>query len=160
MKPQVFVMVGLPRSGKTTLVRQVAEESGGGIPILSGDTIRLALHGQRFVASAEPMVRAIQQVALKALILSGSPVVFIDDCNITREQRRRWVSPDWDTCYIIISTPKEECIRRARAENDEVLIPVIESMAASFERVKVGEETGNVILVQYRGEAEEVADAI
>lgn len=158
MKSQVFVMVGLPRSGKSTLIRKVLAEMGRDIPVLSGDAIRLALHGQRFVASAEPMVRAIQQVALKALILAGAEAVFIDDCNITREQRRRWVSPDWETHYIILTTSKEECIRRAQAENDEVIIPVIESMAASFERVKYGEEAGHFILVREPEMEQEVAD--
>lgn len=51
-KPTLVLMVGLPRSGKSTIARS------GRVPIVSPDAIRLALHGQPFIASAEPTVWA------------------------------------------------------------------------------------------------------
>src|SRR5688500_7348676 len=53
MRPELVVVCGLPRSGKTTYARTRNE------PIVSPDAIRLALHGERFNELSEPFVWAI-----------------------------------------------------------------------------------------------------
>src|SRR5258706_417694 len=50
----LIVMVGLPWSGKSTWAREQ-----GNWPIVCPDEIRFALHGQRFIAEAEPWVWTI-----------------------------------------------------------------------------------------------------
>ena len=37
---------------------------------------------------------------------------------------------------VVIDTPKETCIERARADGDDSLIPIIERMAGQFEPVQ------------------------
>lgn len=134
MRWQLIVLVGLPRSGKTTWAKR--EEH----PIVNPDSIRLALHGKRFEALAEPFVWAIAQVMVRALFLSGAETVIIDATNTTKKRRAMWISDEWDTVFQHVSTSKEECIRRAREESDLEIIPIIERMAAQFEPIERDED--------------------
>src|SRR5260370_7295250 len=49
----LILTVGLPMSGKTTWARST------GHPIVNPDSIRLAIHGQRFYGPCEPFVWAV-----------------------------------------------------------------------------------------------------
>ena len=121
--------VGLPRSGKTTWAKEQ------GLPIVNPDSIRLALHGHRYLQLAEPFVWAIARVMVQALFLAGHTEVILDATNTTQARRDEWKGP-WSRAYQIIDTTEEECIQRAQEENDEYIIPVIQRMAASFESVE------------------------
>jgi len=127
-------MVGLPRSGKTTR----AKESG--FPIASPDAIRYALHGQRFVRESEPMVWAIAKYMVAALFLAGHNDVVLDATNTTRKRRDEWKSDRWRRRFVLVPTPREVCIERAKAEGDEYIIPIIEKMSDQFEPVGEDEE--------------------
>lgn len=126
------VLVGLPRSGKSTWARQQQ-----GAAIVNPDSIRLALHGQRFVALAEAFVWASAHVMVGALFLAGNGVVIIDATNVTTRRRQEWegAAARWDAAveWEVIDTSPEECIRRARAEGDLEIIPVIERMAKEWD---------------------------
>jgi predicted kinase len=123
----------LPRSGKTTWAK------GQGYPIVCPDAVRLALHGLRFVPLAEPLVWAIVKVMVRALFLAGHDIVIVDATNTTRKRRDDWQSKDWTTLFQVIGTPKDECIRRARAINDEEIVPIIERQAEQFEPLESDE---------------------
>ena len=124
---KLFVTVGLPRSGKTTLCRELLEQ---GFAIVNPDSFRLAIHGQRFVTSAEPFVWAAVYAAVDALLLAGCKVV-VDGTHVTEKRRQPWRERGAE--FILVPTSKEECIRRARLTNDEYIIPIIEKMAAEWE---------------------------
>jgi predicted kinase len=123
-------MMGLPRSGKSTLAAKLREK---GVPTVNGDSVRLALHGQRFVQEAEQMVHAINKIMVRALFIAGHDVVCVDETNIRRSIRDGWKKGDWATAFWDVGTPKEVCLERARAANDDVIQPVIERMASQFE---------------------------
>lgn len=125
--------VGLPRSGKTTWARKQ------NLPIVSPDAIRLALHGQRFIAEAEPYVWAIAKTMVRALFLAGHSFVILDATNNTRKRRDEWQSKEWTTCFKVINTPSRICLERARAEGDEYIVPVIERMVAEHETLHADE---------------------
>ncbi len=124
---KLILMVGLPRSGKTTKAREL------GFPMVNPDSIRLSIHGERFIADAEPIVWVVAKYMVKSLFLAGHDTVIIDATNTTRKRRDEWLSEDWSVSMIHISTSKEECIRRAENEKDLDIIPIIEKMADQLE---------------------------
>ena len=119
--PQLIAMVGLPRSGKTTIIRD--KYLPFGYTSVCPDDFRLAIHGQRFVPSAEPFVWACVYASVDALLKSGNKVV-IDATNVSEKRREPWTIRG--AKFRIVSTSKDECISRAKAEGDEAIIPIIE----------------------------------
>lgn len=124
---ELIVTVGLPRSGKSTWAREQ------GFPIVNKDSIRLALHGKRFLKDAEPWVHAIAKTMVKSLFFAGHDKVIVDECNVMKKHREEWISDEWNTIFYLISTTKERCILRAKAEYDSEIIPIIEKMSNQFE---------------------------
>jgi predicted kinase len=127
-KPRLICMCGLPRSGKSTIARKLADANGW--PVVSGDAIRLALHGQRFALAAEPMVRALKILMIRALFIAGQRTIISDDTHYSREARDAAKSADWDTVFYPVDTPVEVCVARAYDTSQEDLEPVIRSMDA------------------------------
>ena len=125
-KKVLHCMVGLPRSGKSTKARKM------GFPIVNPDSIRLSLHGQRFVQEAEPYVWAIARTMVNALFLAGHADVILDATNTTEDGRKKWISKEWDTKFVLIKTSANVCLERARAELDEIIQPVIIRMNESL----------------------------
>ena len=104
--------------------------------MVNPDSIRLALHGQRFIALAEPFVWAVAKVMVRALFLAGHNTVILDACNTTRKRRDEWKSEDWLTRFIQISTSKGTCIERAMTIGDIEILPFIERMDAQYEALE------------------------
>ena len=129
-KNKLILFVGLPRSGKSTSAKLLD------FPIVNPDSIRLALHGQRFQSEAEPFVWAIAYLMVDALFKAGHNSVIVDATNITQKRRAPWIEKFRDDCdieFIVEDAPMEICIERARAIGDTEIIPIIESMAERAE---------------------------
>lgn len=131
-------MHGLPRSGKSTLVKQLAAIYQA--PIVNADSIRLALHGQRYQALAEDFVKAIRLVMVRALFIAGHDTIIYDETNFSRQIRDRIKSPDWKTVFVPVMTPAAVCKERAIATGQPDLIPVIDAMVARYEPLGPDEE--------------------
>ena len=131
---RLICMMGLPRSGKTTIARAL------GYPIVNRDSIRLALHGKRFQKEAEPMVKAIAIVMVRALFRAGHTTVIVDETNTTRARRDFWCDKAWTTEFLHVPTPPEECRLRAKQCGQEDLMPIIDSMWAQQEALQTDEE--------------------
>lgn len=125
--PILILTVGLPRSGKTTWAKRQS------VPIVNPDSIRLALHGQRFQAEAEPFVWAIAKVMVRALFLAGHTCVILDATNTTTKRRDEWIDKAWETRFQHFTAPKTVCDARALAMGDNYILPIIAKMAAQFE---------------------------
>ena len=119
--------VGLPRSGKTTWAKSQA------YPMVNPDSIRLAIHGQRFIDKAEPFVWATAKAMVRALFIAGHKTVIVDATNNTKKRRADWFDDSWATFFKVIDTPAATCIERAKAVGDNEIIPVIERMQATVE---------------------------
>ena len=132
-KKKVILLVGLPRSGKSTWARRV------GVPIVNPDSVRLALHGQAFIVEAEPMVWSMAQYMLRALLLAGHDHVIVDATNTSVKRREMWISRtgEWETYYRHIDTPLDVCI--SRAGDNQPLIEAIHRMNNSYEPVTIEE---------------------
>lgn len=118
--------VGLPRSGKSTWARAQA------YPIVNPDSIRLAIHGQQFIASAEPFVWATAKAMVKALFLAGHKTVILDACNVSRKRRDEWWSDEWATFFKEFDTSVDECHKRDEALGGNIG-PIIARMAEQRE---------------------------
>ena len=127
----LILTVGLPRSGKSTWAKQQ------GHPVVNPDSIRLALHGQRWYAPAEPMVWATAKLMVRSLFLAGHETVILDATNGTQDQRAQWLNLDPRCRYEfkVFDTSEDECIKRARATGQEDIVPVIQRMASTWEPV-------------------------
>lgn len=83
------------------------------------------------------MVWSIAKYMAKALFLAGHDLVIIDATNATKHRRDYWKpfydSEDWELIFKHFSTSKEECIMRAKKDNREDLIPIIERTAENFD---------------------------
>lgn len=131
-KPVLIAMVGLPRSGKSTISKVLAREWGNA-PIVNRDNIRLALHGQRYQALAEPFVKGISNVMIRSLFLSGSDYVIYDETNYSRAARDFIKSPDWNTVFYVVETDPDVCVERAFKTNQPDLKEVIWEMYDRYE---------------------------
>ena len=126
---KLILMVGLPRSGKTTWAKQQ------GFPIVNPDSIRLATHGQRFYGPAEALVWAFAYLMVDSLFRAGHETVIVDATNVSEKRRSEWGKrfPNAVVIHHIIETSPEECLARARAVEDDEIIPVIQRMAKEWD---------------------------
>ena len=126
--PKLILMVGLPRSGKSTWAKTT------GYPIVNRDSIRLALHGEAYLQKAESLVTIIEDCMVEALILAGHDKIIIDACHTTPKRRERWLNSDkWNIEYKVIPTIATVCLIRAKENNRPELIPIIEHMAKDWD---------------------------
>lgn len=130
---ELILTVGLPYSGKTTWAKEQS------IFIVNPDSVRLALHGKRFVITAEPMVWAIVQNMVRASFLYGYERIILDACNENFRRRRQWMSPEWVTRYVVFDVDARTCRERAEAAGDDLILPVIDRKAETAEPLSIGE---------------------
>jgi predicted kinase len=135
--PLVIVMVGLPRSGKSTLAGKLRDRFH--LPVVCPDCVRLALHGQIYSKQAEPFVWATVYAMAEALLLAGHEGIIVDATSMTKALRERWVRPEWRTGFIHVDTPVNECLRRAEQTKRPDLLPIINQMAVRFETLEFHE---------------------
>jgi len=125
----LLLLVGLPMSGKTRRARQL------GVPVVCPDAIRLALHGERYRPSAEPMVWTMARYMAMSLFLAGHRLLVVDATNISRARREAWRSPLWTCVWEKMDATREECRIRAAQKNDRLIDDVIVRMAGEFEDI-------------------------
>jgi predicted kinase len=123
---KLHLMVGLPRSGKSTTVKNL------GYAIMNPDTIRLVYHGKRFLATAEPEVWDVAERVVDNLREAGLGNVIIDATNTNGARRDFWLR-NYSGELHILRTPVETCVERAFATDQEDLVPVIKAMAAGWD---------------------------
>jgi predicted kinase len=141
MKPGILLAtIGLPRSGKSTMCQNIYMNKG--YAVVNPDSFRLAIHGKRYLASAELHVWASVFTAIDGLLLAGNNVI-VDATNTNRV--RRWPLVERGVQFIVVNTPKEECLRRAVAVHDDEIIPIIRRMNADYEEPGPGESVLEVI---------------
>ena len=140
----LIAMVGLPRSGKSTITQKLSKELQA--PIVSKDNIRLALHGRAYETLAEPFVKAISKVMVHSLFLSGHRVVIADETHYSRAARTFMADGPWTTRFYVVPTSAEICSQRAIDTGQSYLLPVIKEMVARWEPLEKDE-------LEYKGYA-------
>lgn len=127
MESQLSILIGLPRSGKTTFSKKWRLENKNRV-VVSGDAIRFGVYGERFKLEEEYKVREHFLVTIKALLHDGYEVL-ADETN-TSVQHITDLSnlSKFPLKAYINYCPKEICIDRAKKCGQEDLIPSIERM--------------------------------
>lgn len=123
----LHLMVGLPRSGKSTKAKQL------GFPIVEPDAIRKVIHGTAWKPNVEPLVWAQAHLMVEALFEAGHKDVILDATNHTVERRKEWESDQWSLRYHQVLTDQRVCIERAIGTGQDYLVPVIERMSRTLE---------------------------
>jgi predicted kinase len=130
---KLIIMVGLPRCGKSTWVK----ENKTNEVVISADDLRYLVYNQRFWADGEALMWSIRSMMLKYLMQQGVDII-IDETNTTKDRRKPIIKLAKQYGYSIIGniiegyTPNM-CTERARATGQEDLIPIIAKMAEQFE---------------------------
>lgn len=156
MAQKFTIMLGLPRSGKTTEARRLSALGDGAI--VCPDDIRLALHGGAYNQLAEPYVWATAETMARALLIGGQSVI-IDATNTTEKRRAPWLKLAKECGIkphlIEVRAPLDICHARNNEQLEKRLSPdVIDRMADQWEPVYYSDEydlTVAVMNVAYNG---------
>ena len=130
---KLIILVGLPRSGKTTVAKKLAKKLDA--PVVNPDSIRLALHGQRFVKEAEPTVWYLADMMVKSHFQYGYDTVILDATNTTKDRRDRWISKDWVREFLVVDTWVDICLKRSKGDSE--IIEAIRVMNAKYQPVSM-----------------------
>ncbi len=127
-KKEFILMVGLPRSGKSTYV----DKHYSAYQLVCPDDIRQGL-GVKHDRRLEPFVWAVVEAQLRALMERGRSVV-LDATNTLEHVRNRWIEIARNYGYSIkvvwIDTPLSVCLERAKVDNfpERVLLRMYEQL--------------------------------
>lgn len=137
---KMILMCGLPRSGKTTWVKDNrkswVDDNRPDKFIISADALRQVVYNQRYWQDGEALMWSIHDIILKIALFQGIDII-IDECNISKKRRSPLIkiakNYGYEVHCIFIVTSWVDCISRANKENDLEIIPIIERMSNHFE---------------------------
>lgn len=135
MRPEVYLLIGLPASGKTTLAKEWVAEDPDARIWLNYDKARLA-RGMTVWnrKEEEEMKKAVREACISAL-RAGLSVV-IDNTNLSKGARAAWaqiaIAEGAEYVEQEVDTPIAECIQRDRTRDARVGQAVIDNMAIRY----------------------------
>ena len=124
----LYVMIGIPGSGKSTFVKEHPEMN-----VVCPDEIRQELFGD---AENQEQGRKVFQIAFnraRKLLDAGQDVIF-DSTNVRRKYRKDYFKkfPDVSKVAVFVNTPVDECKRRNAGRDRKVSDAVIDRMAKNL----------------------------
>lgn len=129
----LYMLIGLPGSGKSFYAKSLSEETGA--IIHSSDAIREELLGSEEDQSESPKVFELLHCRVKKDLDDGRDVIY-DATNINSKRRRAFLQElikyDCKKIAIFIATPYEKCLERNNTRNRKVPEHVIKRMYMSF----------------------------
>lgn len=137
---RVWLLAGVPGSGKSTWVRKMVAERGG--IHCSRDEIRFSLleDGEDYFAHEDEVVRIWTEKVHQAILSADVPNVFIDATHLTEKSRAKVIDSLPTANYILTTVffdiPLETCLERNEQRTGRAYVPpqVIRNMYASFEK--------------------------
>lgn len=138
----LYFMIGLPRSGKSTMAQQWLNHhinilnSGNAVlskseyvtprAVVCADDIRLSM-GHRWNSYVEDYVHATKITMIRTLLRKHD--VLVDETHTTENSIRQLLQIHPRAKALIMSTTPDVCKARAKLTNQEDLYPVIDRMA-------------------------------
>lgn len=130
---KLYVMIGLPASGKSTIAKEIAKQENA--EIISTDELRKELLNDINSQENNNLIFTEAENRLKANIKNGKNVIF-DATNINYKKRRhllnRFNKYNVEKIAILVATPYEECLERNAKRERKVPEEVITRMYHNF----------------------------
>lgn len=153
--PRMIIMVGLPRTGKSTFVnkfvRAAAESRKQAFAIVSSDDIRRAM-GVRYDSELEAQVKAFTLMFAQALMQRRQNVL-IDETNLTSAHRQFWIDLANNMGYVWTIAeiePLPEPVHYQECRKHQYPWKVIQDMKARYEPV-TGDQRARYTLIERGG---------
>ena len=132
--PKLFVLCGLPASGKSTYAQELAEKYNANIH--SSDEIRKELSGDINNQHINDIVFSTLHKRVKDYLSNGKSCIY-DSTNINYKRRMAFLQelnkiPCEKIC-ILMATPYEECIKQNNTRDRKIPEEVIERMYKHFD---------------------------
>lgn len=146
----LYIMVGLPGSGKSTWAKNKCDENS---IIISSDAIRDKLY--KDINNQEHNAKVFEHMRKETLdALNGTKSVYYDSTNITRKNRQSildFIKINHIECRkvaVIVETPYEECLKRNSIRNRHVPEHVIKNMMERFELPLINEGFDEILEIK------------
>ncbi|OYW09353.1 MAG: hypothetical protein B7X34_06930 [Acidobacteriia bacterium 12-62-4] len=126
-KQRVYVLVGLPASGKSTWLAE------RGVAALSSDAMRLLLRDNESDQTIHGVVFALLRRLLRMRLELGAAASYIDATNLTRKDRRQWIRIadlyGAECVAVYFDVPLAVCLERNAARRRVVPVEAMERLA-------------------------------
>ena len=143
-KQKLFILIGIPGSGKTTLASEMVESIGDNVVHVSRDNVRYEVGDKTFNRKSEQRVFKEYIRRIASSLKMGYDVI-ADSTNLSEEKRYIYFAikealekthiADIDIIGVFVSTPLSICLERNSKRHGDARIPdaVIESMHSKIE---------------------------
>lgn len=148
MTTTVYMLIGLPGSGKSTIAANLAEKYMA--DIYNADSIREELYGDASIQGNPQEVFGKLYMRARDDVSIGRPVI-LDNTNITKKVRKKAMNAfrNCDVRYVAvwIETNIEECKKRNASRERVVPEWVIDRMASQFQEPTLMEGFDDIVHV-------------
>jgi predicted kinase len=156
-KGAVVLAIGLPGSGKSSWFKR------HNIIPLSSDLVRGLLFDDATEQRFQDLVFSSLRSLLRARLIAGRPMNFIDATNLSPKERHSWIKMAHDFGYeahaVFFDVPTEVCMERNRKRLRNVPDDVMLRMAQKLRAPKFEEGFAKVIVVRLKSRKTPEAEA-
>lgn len=133
MMNKLFMMIGIPASGKTSLAEQIAKSEGA--EIVSSDNIRKELYGNENIqGDSNEVFKTVENRIINGL--KNNKNMIYDATNINYKRRmsflQKIIKLKIEKIAIMVATPYEQCLIRNSQRERQVPEEVIKRMYFNF----------------------------
>lgn len=138
--PTLYILIGVPGSGKSTYAEELYQKSERGIALVSSDCIRKSLYGNESCQDNPKKVFTLAHKIIVDQLEHGFDVIF-DATNIYANNRKDLILK---VCFevtkpvrfiaVYFDTPISECIKRQDLRERKVPTKVIEKMGRQIDK--------------------------